>query len=141
MNNNLSMNKYSIKKCLSTDNNNLVYSHNHHNSNNYQLIIFHKFPEVNFSVNTIYPLSYYITINKDRVHSDINDCSIYQLDSIETIKLSDNIFMSFYYLQLHLEEKIDTLDDIKIHIILPSDHDFSITKIVMINKILNLLSI
>lgn len=96
----------------------------------YDLVINHRFSEVDSHIDE---LSYYITVNNDRVFNnssnemDINSLNIYKPDHLTTVKISDDSYISLYKIKF-TRNKItqNTSDEVNINLILPFDHKISI---------------
>jgi hypothetical protein len=92
----------------------------------YELIICHKFPKVNTKIDE---LSYYITVNGDRVFYEKNeelDSNIYQPELIRT-EQEEDFYVSIYKIKCDrsmLTEK--SSDTVKLNLILPFDHNINI---------------
>jgi hypothetical protein len=86
----------------------------------YNLIITHQFSKVDTNIDG---LSYYISVNDDKVHSGSPRL-------VDTIPI-DDFFESDYIIQFPKIVGITETDQIRLHIFLPFDHQTSIKNVIM----------
>ncbi len=126
-----------LEKIHSLDPTQLVYKCDN-TDGEYQLIIVHRFPEVDMRIEK---LSYYITVNGNKVLYDNSDTStVYCPDLISTVMDEDYSFYTSTY-KIHSLNKLtqNTSNEVKINMLLPFDHETNILSITMF-KIKNLLT-
>ncbi len=101
----------------------LVHRCNNTEINGYQLVVSHKFSEVDMNIDK---LSYYITVNGDKIFYDDSDtCAVYHPELISTFMENDR-YISIY--KIHPLDKLtqNTSNEVKINILLPFDHYLTI---------------
>ncbi len=108
----------------------LVYKCEITNNYRYKLIVVHIFPDVDMQIEK---LSYYITVNGDKVFYDETDtCAVYRPELISTkTRADDSLYVSEYNIKSINKLTQNTSDEVKINLLLPFDHESNIVSLVM----------
>ena len=118
-----------MEECYSLDPERLVYKYH---GPNYKIILVHKFPKVDTNIDS---LSYYITINGDKVsYNESDTCAIYRPELVSTSQVDDinPYYISTYSISLLLTKLTkDPSDEVKLNLILPFDHKRNIIELQM----------
>jgi len=111
-----------IEKC---DIINLTYQCDNDDISQYYLIIIHKFLKIDTYIDS---LSYYISVNGDKVFYNESDIiAIYKPKLLSTdVNNDDKSYTSVYSIPSLVKLIRDPLDKIKLNLLLPFDHKFSI---------------
>lgn len=113
---------------LEKDENKFVYKCESTDIDGYQIIIIHKFPEVDLLTEKI---SYYVTVNEDKIFLNENDTDAIYYPELMITSMENNLSYKSIYNIPTLEKLFKYKnDEVRINLILPFDCDSNIYKVI-----------